>query len=439
MIGKLLATTIKQDSKFAHLDKRQGLHMTTAMRLIQEGRPERVPFYSIDDIFILRNGYTPSKSNPDYWNGTDTVPWFRMEDIRKNGGILDHAIQSVSRTAIKGGAAFPANSLIVATSATIGAHALITVPYLSNQRFTSLILKPKFQKILDMKFVYYYGFILDKWCMKNTTTSSFSSVNMSKFRQFRFPIPPMLTQKTIVRILETSTSLEKELEKDLEKELELRQRQYIFYRDSVMSQLSINSKHVPLSEVARLIRGHGLTKKELTDSGMGAIHYGQIYTHFNTCTQSVISHVSPETASRLVKVNPGDVIVTNTSENVKDVGKAVAWLGNQTIVIGGHATVLRHRQNPEYIAYWFQTPEFQRQKIKFLTGTSVIDMNTKALANIKIPIPALDDQQRAVSMLNKFRYLFDDMRTSLPPEIKARREQYEYYRDQLLTFRELHV
>ena len=205
--------------------------MTTAVQSIQGECPEGVPFYSINDVFTLRNGYTPSKSNPDYWNGTDTVPWFRMEDIRKNGGILDHAIQSVSRAALKGRATFPANSLIIATSATIGAHALITVPYLSNQRFTSLSLKPRFQKNIDMKFAYYYGFILDEWCMKNTTTSSFSSVNMSKFRRFRFPVPPMSVQKTIVQILDTFTSLEK----SLEKELQARHKQYTHYRNQLLT------------------------------------------------------------------------------------------------------------------------------------------------------------------------------------------------------------
>ncbi|MBI0143850.1 restriction endonuclease subunit S [Bifidobacterium sp. W8116] len=205
------------------------------MHSIQDECPEGVPFYSINDIFTLRNGYTPSKSNPDYWNGTDTLPWFRMEDIRKNGGILDHAIQSVSRAALKGRAAFPANSLIIATSATIGAHALITVPYLSNQRFTSLSLKPRFQKNIDMKFAYYYGFILDEWCMKNTTTSSFSSVNMSKFRRFRFPVPPMSVQKTIVQILDTFTSLENSLENSLEKELQARHKQYAYYRNQLLT------------------------------------------------------------------------------------------------------------------------------------------------------------------------------------------------------------
>lgn len=137
----------------------------------------------------MKNGYTPSKSNKEYWeNGS--IPWFRMEDIRENGRILDNSLQHISKSAVKGGKLFPANSIIMATSATIGEHALITVPFLANQRFTSLSLKPEFADKLSIYFLYYYCFNLSEWCKKNTTTSSFASVDMNGFKRFPIPIPP---------------------------------------------------------------------------------------------------------------------------------------------------------------------------------------------------------------------------------------------------------
>lgn len=94
-------------------------------RLILELCPEGVKFLPLADVFDYRNGYTPSKSNKKHW--TDgTVPWFRMDDIRENGGVLSESLQYVSKAAVKG-SVFPANSIIVATSATIGVHALISV------------------------------------------------------------------------------------------------------------------------------------------------------------------------------------------------------------------------------------------------------------------------------------------------------------------------
>lgn len=113
----------------------------------------KVEWKAVEEIFDLRNGYTPSKSISEYWKD-GTIPWFRMEDIRANGQILNNALQKVAKSALKGGKLFPANSIIVATSATIGEHALITVPYLSNQRFTNLILKTEYSDRFEIRFLF---------------------------------------------------------------------------------------------------------------------------------------------------------------------------------------------------------------------------------------------------------------------------------------------
>ena len=131
------------------------------------------------------------------------------------------------------------------------------------------------------------------------------------------------------------------------------------------------------------------------------------------------------------------MIITNTSENLDDVCKAVAWLGKEQIVTGGHATVIKHKQNPKYLAYFFCTPDFFAQKKKYATGTKVIDVSAKSLAKILIPIPSLEEQNRIVSILDKFDALVSDISEGLPAEITARRQQYEHYRNKLLTFQEV--
>ena len=144
--------------------------------LIQELCPDGVKFLSLTELFDTRNGYTPSKSNKGFWeNGT--VPWFRMEDIRENGRILYDSLQHVSESAVKG-ALFPAKSIIVATSATIGEHALIMVDFLANQRFTCLMLKEQYKEKFDMKFLYYYCFRLDFYCLSCLNQGNFASVDM---------------------------------------------------------------------------------------------------------------------------------------------------------------------------------------------------------------------------------------------------------------------
>ena len=73
---------------------------------------------------------------------------------------------------------------------------------------------------------------------------------------------------------------------------------------------------VRLGEIAQLLRRNGMPKTVLTNEGVGAIHYGQIYTRYGVWATEKLSFVSPETAVKLVKADPGDIIITNTSENV---------------------------------------------------------------------------------------------------------------------------
>ncbi len=193
-----------------------------------------VKFYSIEELFTTRNGYTPSKSNSSYWeNGT--VPWFRMEDIRENGGVLSEALQSVHESALKKGGMFPAGSIIVATSATIGEHALINVDFLCNQRFTVLTPKEEFKSLLLPKFLYYYSFVLDRWCLANTTQSSFASVDMKRFKKFEFPLPSLEEQQRIVDILDRFDALTTSLSEGLPAELAARRSQYEYYRDQLLT------------------------------------------------------------------------------------------------------------------------------------------------------------------------------------------------------------
>ncbi|MDD3914296.1 MAG: restriction endonuclease subunit S [Bacteroidales bacterium] len=154
----------------------------------------------MEEFFLIRNGYTPSKTNKDYW--TDgTIPWFRMEDIRENGGILSDSIQHITEKAIKGGRLFPAYSIIVATTATIGVHALLIVDSLANQQFTFLTKRKSFDKKINMIYFYYYMFLVDEWCKKNCNTGGLAAVDMIGFKKQLIPMPLFSEQQKIADCL----------------------------------------------------------------------------------------------------------------------------------------------------------------------------------------------------------------------------------------------
>lgn len=175
-----------------------------------------------------------------------------------------------------------------------------------------------------------------------------------------------------------------------------------------------------------------MPRTDFVDEGVGAIHYGQIYTRYGVWTTDTDSFVSPATAAKLAKVDPGDIVITNTSENVEDVGKAVAWLGDDGIVTGAHATVIKHHEDPRYLSYWFQSESFRTQKKALASGTKVIDVSAKQLAKVLIPVPPAEVQREIARVLDTFLRL----EAELEAELEARRRQYAHYRDSLLVFRD---
>lgn len=199
----------------------------------------------------------------------------------------------------------------------------------------------------------------------------------------------------------------------------------------------VDVEWTPLGEMGELVRGNGLPKTDFTESGIPAIHYGQIYTYYGLSTSSTKSFVSPETAKKLKKVNKGDVVITNTSENLEDVGKAVVYLGERQAVTGGHATIFKPSEIilGKYFAYFTQTDIFSGEKRKYSKGTKVIDVSASDMAKISIPIPCPENPKKSLEIQAEIVRILDAF-TELTAELTARKKQYNYYRDQLLSFEE---
>lgn len=195
---------------------------------------DEVSWYLTGDIFNLQNGYTPSKKQPSYWeNGT--IPWYRMEDIRTNGRILYDAIQHIHPSGVKS-SLYPANSLLMATTATIGEYALLMKSSLSNQQMTNFSIKEEFQEILNIKFAFYYFHVFAVWCKKNANQSGgMPIITVAKLKTFSFPIPPLDVQKKIVSILDRFDALCNDLTQGLPAEIAARKKQYEYYRDKLLT------------------------------------------------------------------------------------------------------------------------------------------------------------------------------------------------------------
>lgn len=246
--------------------------------------------------------------------------------------------------------------------------------------------------------------------------------------KIEFPVPPLEIQETIVEILDKFTNLEAELNA----ELEARTLQYEYYRDSLFE--ALDCPRVPLGSLGTFVRGNGLQKKDLQESGNPVIHYGQVFTRYGLHEDKTLSYANDEVYNKLRKAEKGNLVIATTSENDEDVCKALAWLGETPAGISGDAYIYRHEMNPKYVSYFFTTHDFHRQKLRHITGTKVRRVSGKNLETIEIPLPSLEEQQRIVDILDRFDALTSSLSEGLPAELAARRSQYEYYRDQLLTF-----
>ena len=289
---------------------------------------------------------------------------------------------------------------------------------------------------VDTHFIYYYMCTnFKRFIMSKAVSATVTSIRKPMIENFSIPIPcpdnpkkSLEIQQKIVAILDSFT--------ELTAELTARQKQYQFYREQLFYFDKNNVQHLPMGDesIGKFIRGGGLQKKDFTETGVGCIHYGQLYTYYGTYTDNTKSFVSEEFAKKARMAKHGDLVIATTSENDEDVCKAVAWLGDEEIAVSSDACFYSHNLNPKYVAYFFQTEQFQKQKRPFITGTKVRRVNADDLAKIKIPVPSKEEQDRIATILDKFDTLTNSISEGLPKEIALRKKQYEYYRDMLLTF-----
>ena len=409
--------------------------MSRLDELIKELCPNGVEYKELGEVFNLKNGYTPSKTNKEYWENTD-INWFRIEDINVNGGILEDSIQKVNKKGIKGNL-FPAKSLIVSTTATIGKHALILKDFICNQQFTCLTIKENNENIYNSKFMYYYFFKINELTKKNLKVSSFPSVDMDKFKKFLVPIPPLEVQDEIVRILDNYTKSVEELKEKLNKELTARKKQYSWYRDYLLK-FENKVEIVKLKDIAtEMYRGNGIKREEVRETGIPCVRYGEIYTEYGIAFEKTKSYTDENLIINKKYIEYRDILFAITGESVEEIGKSTAYIGKEKCLVGGDILVMKHKQDPVYLSYVLSTENSQKQKSKGKIKSKVVHTNATDIGEIEIPLPPLEVQKRIVEVLDNFEKICNDLNIGLPAEIEARQKEYEYFREKLLNFKKL--
>ena len=295
------------------------------------------------------------------------------------------------------------------------------------------------EKIINNKFLFY---ILDNSIPELYNLVSGSSVkNLSSntLNDFRIAVPPLEVQCEIVHILDDFTLLSAELSVELSAELKARKKQFNYYRDELIK-TAHGAEYKTLKEIATdMYRGAGIKRDEVTETGIPCVRYGEIYTTYNVLFDSCVSHTDETKQKSKKYFEYGDVLFAITGESVEEIGKSTVYLGNDKCLAGGDTVVMKHNENPKYIGYALSTTEAQMQKSKGKVKSKVVHSSVPALKEISIPIPSLKEQERIASLIENFDKICNDLSEGIPAEIETRQKQYEYYRDKLLTFKELKV
>ena len=191
-----------------------------------------------------------------------------------------------------------------------------------------------------------------------------------------------------------------------------------------------------LKEVATISRGGSFQKKDYVEDGFPCIHYGQIYTLYSLFVNETANYISNEIADKQKKAETNDVIMAVTSENMEDVCKCVAWLGEGEVAVSGHTAIIHHTLDPKYLVYWLHSSMFYTQKVKLAHGTKVMEVKPDSLGDVILPVPPKEVQSEIVRVLDQLTELTTKLTAELTAEHAARKKQYIYYRSALFNFGE---
>ena len=283
--------------------------------------------------------------------------------------------------------------------------------------------KPQF----NISYIYYFLSSPDgqKQIRAVTKGSGQATITIEDIRKFEIPIPPLPVQEEIVRVLDTFTELQAELQAELQKRLQ----QYNYYRDNLLSfEGRTDVEWKELGEVCYYPR------ERVAGSMLTADTY--------ISTENLLTNKKGKTSAlsvpleSCIKYQKQDILIGNIRPYLRKI-----WLANNDGGTNGDVVLIRRKEDYEnvidskYLYYVLSSEDFFNYNNSFAKGAKMPRGDKAKIMQYELPIPSLNEQERIASILDRFDTLTNDLTAGLPAEIEKRRQQYEYYRDQLLTFK----
>lgn len=266
------------------------------------------------------------------------------------------------------------------------------------------------------KYIFYYLSNLQEEIYNTKKGGGVPHVHVSSIERFKIPLPPIEAQREIVKILDNFT------------ELTARKKQYEYYRDTLLTfDDSVECKS--LGEVAIY------SKDRLSANLINSKNYVGVENLLQN-KQGKTSAVSLPKQGNVCGFSCDDVLIRNIRPYLKKI-----WFANISGGTNGDVLVVRSKNKkvllPKYIHIVLSADKFFEYNMQNAKGAKMPRGDKDSILKYKFKLPPLAEQQRIVDILDRFDSLCNDITQGLPAEIEARKKQYEYYRDKLLTFKEL--
>ena len=392
-------------------------NMSKLERLIQQYCPDGVEYVRLGDILSVNRGKRLTKTQL-----SDDGKYYVYH------GSKDTPLGKYSQFNVKG------NTTIVVNTGGIGG-----VKYCDEDFWCS---DGSFwighSALLNDKYVYYYLSPKENYFASQKRVGGVPTIDRSTVENVEIPVPPLPVQEEIVRVLDAFTELQAELQK--------RKQQYNFYRDNLLNFKDINRggqeiKWMKMSDIGTFYSGlSGKTKEDFQEGNAKFISYVNIFNNPSLVTD-VKDRVRILEGEKQNTIQYGDLLFTGSSETPDECGmcSVLTHHTEEKLYLNSFCFGFRFNDlsgiNPEFMRFLFRSSNIRKRICKTANGVTRFNISKKEFAKIVIPIPSLNEQDHIASILDKFYLLVGDLTSGLPAEIEKRRQQYEYYRDKLLTFK----
>lgn len=242
--------------------------------------------------------------------------------------------------------------------------------------------------------------------------ANINNIKVKELELFTIPIPPLSEQQSIVDYLDSAFAKIDDMKANAEKALGEAK---ALFQASLKEMLEPKDgwEEKTLGELATdMYRGSGIKRDQITKEGTPCVRYGEIYTTYNFGFDKCVSYTKEEYISSPKYFEHGDLLFAITGESVEDIGKTIAYLGNEKCLCGGDIICMKHKQNPKYLAYALSTPDAVKQKGIGKTKLKVVHTNAPSIKAIRIPVPTFEEQQSIVATLDSLKSKVDTLQAN---------------------------